>query len=669
MHSRWPRLDGLAYGGDYNPEQWPREVWHEDVRLMREAGVNLATVGVFSWARLEPRPGERDLGWLDEVLDLLHGNGIGVALATPTASTPPWMNHRWPETLPQNPDGTVRTYGSRNAYCPSSPVYRYFADRISEDLAARYAHHPALRMWHIGNEFGTVCWCDRCAERFRGWLRARYGDDLDAPGGLNDAWGTAFWSQHYADWAEVIPPRQVQYVINPAQDLDYQRFASDLLLEGYAAERDIVRRHNPEIPVTTNFVGFGKTTDQWAWAPATDFTALDSYPDPNDPEAGCYAAMERDLTRSLGGGRPWLLMEQSPAGAGWRHVATPKRPGLNRLWSMQAVARGADGVLHFQWRASQQGAERTHGAMVPHAGPDSRVFREVCELGKELAGLGDVLGDPVHAEAAVIVDWDSWRGVELDHQPHSGFRYLDRLREYYTPLWKASITTDFAHPEQDLSGYRIVLAPNLYQISDRAAENLIGYVRGGGRLVLGPFSGVADPQERIRLGGYPAPLRELLGLRIEEYWPLPDETVLDVAWTAAALEFGEPEGMAQADRTDPAPTRFTARSWGEWLAADGAQVLARFASGPLDGLPAVLRNDFGAGRAWYAATLPDPAALARILLGACAEAGARPVLPDLPPGVEAVRRGDRVFLLDHGTATVEVRPWRDPGEGEGGDGG
>ncbi len=622
--------DRILFGGDYNPEQWPRKVWEEDMALMRQAGVNLATVGVFSWAMLEPTPGVYEFGWLDDVLDLLHANGIGVALATPTASTPPWMNHRWPETLPQNPDGTIRTYGSRNAYCPSSPVYREFADKISEALAARYAHHPALRIWHIGNEFGTVCYCDRCAARFRTWLQVRYGD-LD---GLNEAWGTAFWSQRYSDWAEVIPPRQVQYVINPTQDLDYQRFASDLLLGGFVAERDIVRAHNPAIPVTTNFMGFFKGTDSWRWAREEDLVSLDTYPDPNDPDAARDNAMAHDLTRSLGGGKPWLLMEQSPAGAGWRHIATPKRPGLNRLWSMQAVARGADGVLHFQWRASMQGAERTHGAMVPHAGPDSRVFREICQLGEQLARLGDVIGTRVTAEVAILHDWDAWRAVELDHQPHSGFRYLDRMREYYTPLWRANITADFAHPEADLSTYKLVVVPNLYQVTDVAAANLVRYVERGGHLVMGPFSGVSDPDERIRLGGHPVPFRELLGLRIEEYWPLPDEPL-----TVESAELGD----------------FTAATWAEWLTVEGATPVATFTSGPLSGIPAVLRNTYGEGTAWYVATLPEPAALSRILASACAAAGARPVLAGLPPRVEAIRRGDKVFLLNHEDESVEIR--------------
>ncbi|NUT34746.1 MAG: beta-galactosidase [Hamadaea sp.] len=627
----------LLFGGDYNPEQWPREIWDEDLRLMAEAGVNLVTVGVFSWALLEPRPGEYDFGWLDEVLDLLHANGIGVSLATPTATAPPWLHHRWPQTSPQDPDRTVRTYGSRNAYCPSSPVYRHFADAISAKLADRYAHHPALRMWHIGNEFGTVCYCDSCAGAFRDWLRAKY-TDLDA---LNEAWGTRFWSQHYGEWAEVIPPRKVQYVINPLQDQDYQRFASDLLLEGFKRERDLVAARNPAIPVVTNFMGFFKATDSWRWAAEEDFAAVDSYPDPLDPLGACWSAFTHDLTRSLGDasrGGGWIMMEQSTGGVGWRPVSSPKPPGMYRLWSLQAVARGADGVLQFQWRASKQGAERTHSAMVPHAGPDSRVFREVCEVGKDLAGLGDVVGTKVAADVAILLDWDAWRGVELDHQPHSEFTYVDRLLEYYTPLWKANITCDFARPEADLSRYRLVLAPNLYQITDAASRNLERYVEAGGTLVVGPFSGVTDQDERIRLGGYPASLRELLGVRIEEYWPLPAETVLRVR----SAELGD----------------FTAGTWAEWfdLTALDADVLATVSGGPLDGHPAVTAHAYGSGTAWYVATLPEPAALAGLLRRIAAQVGAEPVLPDLPEGVEAVRRGERVFLLDHRDGSVEVRP-------------
>ncbi|GAA1540641.1 beta-galactosidase [Dactylosporangium maewongense] len=618
----------LLYGGDYNPEQWPPHVWADDVRLMREAGVNLVTVGVFAWAALQPAPDRYTFDWLDTVLDLLHGGGISVALATPTASPPPWLGHRHPDTLPQGPDGIRRLYGSRNQYCPCAPAYRSAALEISDAVAARYARHPALRLWHIGNEYGTVCHCGHCAGRFRGWLRDRYGD-LD---GLNDAWGTAVWSQRYGDWAEVLPPRRVQYVINPLQDLDYQRFCDDMLLECFTAERDAVRAHNPAVPVTTNFMDLYRHTDGWRWAAAEDLVSLDTYPDPNDPAAAMRAAMSKDVVRSLGGG-PWLLAEQSPGAASWRPVATPKRPGLNRLWSMQAVARGADGVLHFQWRASRQGAERFHGAMLPHAGPDSRVFREICALGRELAGLSGVAGTPVSADVAIVLDWDAWRAVELDHLPHAEFRYTDRLTDYYAPLWSDNVTCDFVPGTGALGGYRLVLVPNLYQVSARTAAHLASYVAGGGTLVVGPFSGVTDPSERVYTGGWPGPWQDLLGVRVEEHWPLD----APIAVTSSSL--GD----------------FTATMWAEWTEARGAETVAAVAGGTLDGRPAVLRKSFGAGTAWYVATIPAPDAMRRLLRRVCAEAGVAPVLPDLPPGVEAVRRGDLVFLLHHDTGEVEIR--------------
>ncbi|GAB3840988.1 beta-galactosidase [Dactylosporangium cerinum] len=621
----------LLYGGDYNPEQWPPHVWAEDVRLMRDAGVNLVTVGVFAWAALQPAPDRFTFGWLDTVLGLLHDGGIGVALATPTASPPPWLGHHHPDTLPQGPDGIRRLYGSRNQYCPCAPAYRRAALAISSLIATRYAHHPALRLWHIGNEYGTTCHCGHCAERFRGWLRDRYGD-LD---GLNTAWGTAVWSQRYGDWAEVLPPRRVQYVINPLQDLDYQRFCDAMLLECFTAERDAVRAANPAVPVTTNFMDTYRHTDGWRWAAEEDLVSLDTYPDPNDPGAAMRAAMSKDIMRSLGGGRPWLLAEQSPGAASWQPVATPLRRGLHRLWSMQAVARGADGVLHFQWRASRQGAERWHGAMVPHAGPDSRVFREMCALGRELAGLSGVVGARVPADVALVLDWDAWRAVELDHQPHFAFRYVDRLLDYYAPLWRDNVTCDFAPAGGPFDGYRLVVVPNLYQLSPADAACVTDYVAGGGALVVGPFSGVTDRDERVYTGGWPGPWQDLLGVRVEEHWPLPDGSLLDIV--------------------SPLLGDFTATMWAEWTVARGAETVASVRGGPLHDRPVVLRHRHGAGTAWYVATLPAPDALRRLLRHVCTEAGVTPVLPDLPPDVEAVRRGDLVFLLHHDTGRVEFR--------------
>lgn len=313
----------ILFGGDYNPEQWPEELWREDVRLMKEAGVNSVTVGVFSWAKLEPTPGAREFGWLDRLMDLLHENGVGVVLATPTSSPPPWMGRLHPETLPRDADGRVEWWGGRQHFAHSSATYRRHAAAITEDLAARYGGHPALTMWHINNEYCTYDWGDEAAAAFRRWLQDTYGT-LDA---LNTAWGTAFWSQGYDDWEGVLPPRHAHYMNNPTQVLDFKRFTSDALLECYLAERDIVARHTPHIPVTTNFMPFWQGQDAWAWAEREDVVSVDIYPDPRDPLGAQYGALIHDMTRSQAHGGPWMVMEQAAGPVNWRGVNHPKPRG------------------------------------------------------------------------------------------------------------------------------------------------------------------------------------------------------------------------------------------------------------------------------------------------------------------------------------------------------
>ena len=514
-------LGGIAYGSDYNPEQWPESTWAEDVRLMAEAGVSLVTVGVFSWARLQPRPGELTAGWLDKVLDLLAGSGIRVDLATATASPPAWLIAAHPEILPVTADGRRLSPGARQHYCPSAPAFREAAADLAGRMAQRYADHPAVAMWHVGNEYGChvpACYCDQSAEAFRRWLQARY-HGLDE---LNEAWGGAVWSQDYTCWDQVGPPRAAPTFINPAQQLDFARFSSDELLACYRAERAVLAAHSPGKAVTTNFMGLFRPVDQFRWSPELDVVSVDSYPDPADAEAYLTSAMTCDLTRSVGGGRAWLLMEQTPNAVNWRAVNVPKAPGQYRALSLQAVARGADAVLSFQWRAAATGAEKFHSGMLPHAGTGSRVWREVVRLGTDLRRLAPVAGRPVQAGAALLLDWENWWALELDAHPSSRLRLTGLLSEFYRPLFEAGVTADFAHPESDLSGYRLVVVPALYLVSDAGAENVRRYVERGGTALITFFSGIVDPADRVRLGGYPAPWRDLLGLRVEELAPLPD---------------------------------------------------------------------------------------------------------------------------------------------------
>ncbi len=648
------RLPHVFYGGDYNPDQWPEEVWEEDARLMQEAGVNLVSLAIFSWARLEPRPGEYDFDWLDRVVDLLDAHGVKVDLATATASPPPWLAKLHPESLPVTREGVRLWPGSRQHYCPSSSEYRKAAASLVRRLAERYRDHPALVMWHVNNEYGChvpECYCDTSARHFREWLRARYGS-LEA---LNDAWGTAFWAQHYSDWDEVNPPRATPTFPNPTQQLDFRRFSSDALLECFEMEARILREITPGVPVSTNFMGFFKPLDYWKWAEREDVVADDSYPDPSDPEAHVGAAMSYDLMRSLGGGRPWVLMEQTPSKVNWRRRNALKRPGQMRLWSYQAVARGADGVMFFQWRASRAGAEKFHGAMVPHVGTESsRTWEEVRQLGSELGRLDALLGARTPASVAIVFDWESWWGLELDSRPSADVRMLEQAMAYYRPLFEANIAVDFVRPDADLSGYRIALVPNLYMTPDDAGERLGGFVSDGGALVMSFFSGTVDRNDHVRLGGYPAQLRELLGLRVEDF-----------------------DAYAPEQRNHinvPGRGAFECDLWSDLIGLEGAEPLATYTADFYAGRSAVTRNRFGRGVAYYLGTRPEPGFMDWLLGTVCSEAGVEPAL-EAPDGVEATIRtnGGReyLFVLNHGREGADVRlpgGWRDLLTGEGREG-
>ncbi|WP_250400104.1 beta-galactosidase [Streptomyces cellostaticus] len=631
------KLGSVAYGGDYNPEQWPRHVWQEDVRLMREAGVNLVTVGVFAWSRIQPRPGTYDFGLLDEVLDLLHAGGVAVDLATATAAPPPWFTRLHPDARPVTASGTRLAHGSRQVFCPSHPAYADAADALVTALAERYADHPAVVLWHVHNEFGNhnaLCYCDVSAAAFRTWLRERY-TTLDT---LNEMWGTDFWGQRYGDWEEIDPPRDTTAFRNPGQDLDYRRFSSDALLARHQAEAALLRRLAPGIPLTTNHLGtLEKKVDAHSLAAECDLVSLDHYLPAADPDGHIDLALNADLARGMAAGRPWLLMEHSTSAVNWQPVNIAKQPGQMRRNSLTHLARGADGIMFFQWRQSRAGAEKWHSAMLPHGGTDTRIWKEVRGLGADLAALGEVTGTRVAADVALLFDWHNWWALELEARPCGPMRYLDAVRDWYEALWRLNITCDVVAPGADLTSYKAVVAPNLYLLSDEHADALTRYVRDGGHLAVGCFSGVVDTGDRVRPGGYPGALSEVLGLRIDEYLPLrPGDTV--------SLSDGS-----------------TARQWAERVEPRGCTPVLRFANGPgggpAAGGPALTRHLYGAGTSWYAATRASGATLRELVLRLGEEAGLRPVA-DVPDGIEAVRRsgpdGSYLFLVNHGEDPAKV---------------
>lgn len=633
--STWPEITGIAYGGDYTPEQWPRETWLEDVALMREAGVNLVSVGIFSWALIETSEGVFDFAWLDDLLDLLHENGISVDLGTPTASPPAWFFAEHPDARVVTRDGTVMGFGSRGMASHSSPAYRDAIVRIASALAERYGSHPAVVLWHVHNEYGVPVgedYSEQSAASFRQWLREKYGT-LDR---LNSAWGTAFWGQRYGTWEHIGAPAAAPSVVNPAQRLDFARFTDQRLRECFIAERDAIRAHASQ-PITTNFMANQSwTTDLWAWAREVDIVSDDHYLWAADPEGEIGLAIAADLSRSVGGGTPWILMEHSTSAVNWQPRNIAKRPGEMARNSMTHLARGADGILFFQWRASRSGAEKFHSAMIPHAGTGSRVWREVVELGGALGRLAELRGSRVVADVAILWDFESFWAQDLEWRPSVDISHANQIRAFYEQCWRDGITVDFALPSQDLSAYRLVVAPAQYMLSAADGANLTRYVEDGGTLLVSFFSAIVDENDAVHPGGFGAPLRDALGLMVEEFLPLRDGATCAIAWSDG--------------------TRLNADAWAEDLVLEGAGPLATYLDGPGAGRPAITRNSRGSGSGWYVSARLDAAGLSELMSAVYADAGVVPA--DRPDGVEVVTRRsdefDYVIAINHRDETISL---------------
>ncbi|KRD53633.1 beta-galactosidase [Microbacterium sp. Root280D1] len=624
---------GLVFGCDYNPEQWDRSVWPDDVRLMQQAGVGLVAINIFGWSSINPARGVWDFAALDEIIALLHAADIRINLGTGTASPAPWLTAQHPEILPVGEDGTVFQQGGRQGYCPSSPLFRAYAAEVVTRVVERYGDHPAVALWHVSNELGchnALCYCDTSAEAFRGWLRERYAD-IDA---LNRAWGTTFWSQRYSDFDDVRVPAQALSLRNPGQILDFQRFSSDEQLALYRAEAAILRERS-DVPVTTNFMVTAhiRNLDYWSWAGEMDLIANDHYLDRRLDDARGELSFAADLTRGLAQGAPWLLMETSTGAVNWQPYNLAKAPGELQRNIAAHIARGADGICFFQWRASTQGAEKYHTALVPHAGEDSDQWREVVALGGLLDRLGEVAGTRVVADAALFFSWESWWASENEGRPSEALTYLGQVHAAHAALADAGVTTDVVRPGADLDGHRLLIVPALHLIGDADAAAIARAVENGATALITFFSGIVDEEDRVRTGGYPGAFRDLLGIRSEEFTPLrPDETVTLTDGTTATV-------------------------WSERLKATDAEVIASFVDGPAAGHPAITRRATGAGEAWFLGTQPAREDYRALIARLAASAGVAPV-PGAGPDVEIVRRtgdaGSFLFVINHGSTDAEV---------------
>ena len=636
----------LAYGGDYSPEQWPREIWEEDMALMREAGVNLVSVGVFSWALLQPEEDRFDFSFMDDLLDLLHKNGIGADLATPTASPPAWFFKKYPNARAVTREGAVLGFGSRGIVSPSSPEYKAAAVRIATELAKRYGSHPAVKMWHVHNEYGAPVsdeYSDYAEAAFREWLKDRYGS-LDA---LNDAWGTRFWGQYYHQWDQVGAPRLTPAEINPGQRLDFQRFSDWALRQCFIAERDAIHAHAPQ-PVTTNFMANQTwSTDLWEWAKVVDIVSDDHYLWAADEEGNIGLSIAADLTRSLAGGKPWMVLEHSTSAVNWQDRNIAKRPREMARNSMSHVGRGADAVMFFQWRASRAGTEKFHSAMLPHSGTKSRVWKEVVKLGSDLQAIGQVQGSVVEAEVAILWDFESNWAQSGNGHPSKDIQFPDQVRQYYEPLWRDNVTADFVHPGSDLSKYKLVVVPSQYMLSASEAENLNGYVKAGGTLLVSYYSGIVDRNDRVHGsptedGGFMYVLEPSLGVVVEEFLPMREGE------SGSVLLNGEEAGSSL---------------WQEDLRVTSGEVLGTYTAGPaalLDGdRAAVVRNSYGKGTGFYVSSPLDERALRQLLRAVYSAAGVSAPYSSTPleviarrsevGGPEAEQSGvEYLFVINHG---------------------
>lgn len=658
------RIPGFMHGADYNPDQWRHDprVLEEDIRLMKLAGCNVMAVGIFAWAALEPEEGRFDFGWLDEVLDRFAENGIYAWLATPSGARPAWMSAKYPEVLRVGANRVRNLHGHRHNHCYSSPVYREKVAIMNRKLAERYAHHPAVVGWHISNEYGGDCHCGYCQEAFREWLRAKYGT-LEA---LNAAWWTAFWAHTYTDWSQIESPAPHGETMVHAHNLDWKRFVTDRTVDFCRHEIEPLRAVRSDLPVTTNMMDWYEGLDYRRFADVLDVISWDAYPtwheSQSDASLAAWFSFNHDLFRSLKN-RPFMLMESTPSLTNWQPVSKLKKPGMHRLSSLQAVAHGADTVQYFQWRKSRGSSEKLHGAVVDHVGHEhTRVFRDVAELGSALRALADVVGTSTPARAAIIADWDNRWAVKDSQGPRNcGIHYEETVMAHYRALWELGVAVDIigSDEDRDFGKYGLIVAPMMYLCRESAGAKLEKYVQDGGTLVATYWSGIVDEHDLCHLGGFPGPLRRVLGVWAEE---------ID------ALYDGERNGLVPAAGNALGLNReYDATELCELVHPEGAETLAVYRSDFYAGRPALTLNRFGRGRAYYLATRAEAPFYADLYGRLVRELGiARAIEADLPEGVTAQVRTDGetdyVFVLNFSGEDARVpldgRAYRDAETGE-----
>lgn len=632
------KVNKIVYGGDYNPEQWPEEIWAEDMRLLKEANIDIVTLNVFSWAALQPSEETYDFSKLDKIMEMVRDNGLQVCLATSTGAHPAWMAKKYPDILRTEFNGLKRKFGGRHNSCPNSPTYEKYSVRLAQKIAERYRDYNNIVAWHISNEFGGECYCENCEKAFRVWLKKKYQTIEN----VNRAWNTAFWGHTFYDWDEIVLPNLLSEHFEQDRSqfqgitVDYKRFNSESILECYKREYDALKAITPDIPITTNLMGFYKPLDYKMWAKYMDVVSWDNYPSNEDSPA--QIAMSHDLMRGINGGEPFLLMEQTPSVTNWLPYNALKRPGVMRLWSYQAVAHGSDSVMFFQMRRTVGACEKLHGAVIDHVGTnETRVFREVKVLGAELKELGEqTLGAVTDAKAAIYFDWDNWWAIECSAGPNCDLKYKDEIYNYYQALYKLNIPVDIVGPEDDLGKYQLLIAPILYMTKTGYDEKIRTFVKNGGTFVTTFFSGIADEHDLIVTGGYPGKLRDIMGIWVEESDALPSGAENHFTYRGKA---------------------YPAKLLCDLSHLEGAEALSVYEEDFYAQMPAITKNQFGDGRAYYVATRSSEEFYQTLMADICEECGVESLLAPQENLEVTMRRNENgrfLFLLNHADREQET---------------
>ena len=609
----------ILYGGDYNPNQWPKEIWEQDMVYFKDARINSATINVFSWAKIQPAEDTYYFDELDEIVEMLSKENYDIVLATSTGAMPAWLYKKYPEVARTDYFGRHHKFGQRHNHCPNSLVFQKYAKALVEKLAERYAHNPHVTCWHISNEYGGECYCENCEKAFRVWLKNKYGT-IEA---VNKAWNMEFWGHTVYDWDEIVLPNALGDGMENGTDtafaglsVDYRRFMSDSMLENYKMERDVVRRYNPDTIITTNLMGTYKFLDYFKWAKEMDIVSWDNYPSYNTPWS--FTAMSHDLMRGLKDA-PFMLLEQTPSQQNWQPYNSLKKPGQMRAQSIQTMAHGADTVQFFQLRRSVGGCEKFHGAVIGHVGHNNtRVFREVKQLGEELERLGtSTLGSVNQADVGIIFDWDNYWALDYTSGPTEDLKYVDQIHHYYKFFYDNNIGVNMIPVDADFSKYKIVVAPVLYMVKEGMKEALTEFVKNGGILITTFMSGLVNESDNVHLGGYPGPLRELAGIWVEEIDALAPEQTNTITFTDG--------------------TRMTCNLLCDLMHLEGAQLLASYDENFYAGMPAITKNTFGKGCTYYIGTNMGQEGIDKVLKMATQQAGVHPVVKE-PTALEVVCR-------------------------------